>query len=223
MKNSTMNESNTSERILVVAPHADDEVLGVGGSIIKHVSANDRVKIVIMCNRPGLEEQQKTHALMCATILGVDDLVFLDFEDSELHNRIKPMIDSLESVYNDFKPTTVYGPWCGDINIDHQSVHTSLNVVCRTHQKNTITKLLYYEIPSSTEQGHGHFSPNYFNVIDEHHVNTKIEAFYKYTHELREYPNPRNAEGITTYAKWRGMQCSNMYAEAFVLSRLIKS
>ena len=210
------------DNILVIAPHIDDEVLGVGGTISKHIDAGDTVTVVAVTDRLEYKDKQRKEALKVSDYFNLEDYFFLGLKDMYLDVCLKEIIDPLEHIYNYVKPNIVYGPYGGDINIDHQAVNRAMTVVCRTHQKQKLDKFLLYEIPSSTEQGVvDNFNPNYFSVLSKKNLKEKIETFSFYEDEYRPYPNPRNADGITAYADFRGMQCSNEYAEAFMSIRQV--
>jgi len=205
-------------RVLVIAPHADDEVLGAGGTILKHVSNGDDVNVVIVTDRADLEKRQRQQSSQVSTELGVNKLYHLGLEDEHLDKEIKLIITSLEQTYNEVKPDIIYTCHSHDVNIDHQAVFKASTVVCRRLQQHPPSRFLSYEIPSSTEQGYTvPFVPNVYNVLTADEVEQKIDAFEIYTDEIRPMPNPRNADGLCNYACQRGMECGSMFAEAFLL------
>lgn len=206
-----------SKKILVIAPHADDEVLGVGGTIQKHVQLGDVVNVVIVCDRE-TQYDQRGFAGVANKILGVSDIKWLGFKDECVDNMMRDLIKKIETVYDKVKPDVVYICSDGDINTDHQIIHRACIVVCRSIQEHPPKQVLVYEVPSSTTQSLPKtFQPNYYVSLTEDDVNTKCEAMHAYKCELRDPPNPRNSRGIKLYAQYRGMECNTMYAECFNL------
>lgn len=205
------------KRVLIIAPHADDEVLGCGGTIVKHVQQGDDVTVVVVSNRDGLETTQQKQAEACKNVLGYKKLYFLNFRDECLDMSMREIIKSIEAIYAKHKPHVVYTCHEGDINIDHQTVFNASMVVTRPLQTFPPAKVMCYEIPSSTTQCRLRgFFPNTYNTIDDEQLKIKIQGFYKYTKELRDEPNPRNQTGIRAYAVFRGMECKSQFAEAFI-------
>lgn len=206
-----------SKKILVIAPHADDEVLGVGGTMQRHVQLGDVVNVVIVCDRE-TPHDQRILAQHANNILGASDIKWLGFKDECVDNMMRDLIKQIEVVYNEVKPDVVYICNSNDINTDHQIIHKASLVVCRSIQNHSPKQVLVYEVPSSTTQSLPKtFQPNYYVSLTEDDINAKCKAMQAYKCELREAPNPRNSRGIKVYAQFRGMECSTMYAECFNL------
>lgn len=211
-----------NERVLAIAPHADDEVLGPGGSLAKHVENGDSVSVVIVSDRNKLSLEQRIQAKEAGDILGYKDLKFLGLKDESLDGPASNVIKPLEEFYIKVRPHTVYIPHKGDYNLDHRAVFKASMVVCRTYQNAPPSKILSYEIPSSTSQGLMEpFVPNYYNRIKVNHLEKKIDAFERYEGEHRPLPNPRNEDGLSNLAIHRGMECGYALAEAFIMLREI--
>lgn len=205
------------KHVLIIAPHADDEVLGVGGTIQKHIKSGDKVTTLILCDRHNMDHQ-RDQAVRASKILGYRELYWGNLADETLDNMLKPVINEIESVYLRVKPNIIYTCYESDINTDHQVVFRASTVACRVLQPHSPTRILSYEVPSSTTQSRlKYFEPNWYSGLDKAQVDTKIRALYQYDDELRTYPNPRCSEGLTAYAKFRGMECNYEYAEAFKL------
>ena len=210
------------ERVLVIAPHTDDEVLGAGGAIIKHVENSDYVCVCFVAIRDKPSKRvQHSEAYGAKQVLGYNDAKFLDLPDGYLDERIIDIIEPLEKVYKAVTPTIVYTCNGTDTNQDHQAVFKATNIVCRPHAS-TLKKLFSYEVPSSTDQmpkAASAFTPNYYNVLSNMYVMQKEMAMKKYKSELRDYPNPRSIEGLNIYAKFRGLEVNHEFAEAYMLLR----
>jgi LmbE family N-acetylglucosaminyl deacetylase len=213
------------ERVLVIAPHTDDEVLGAGGTIVKHVNDSHHVHVCfISLRQTSSKRTQYREAKEAKEVLGYQEVTFLDLPDSYLDDRVIDIVTPLEKVYNKYKPTVVYTCNGTDTNQDHQAVFKATMIVCRPHCTR-VKRLLSYEVPSSTDQmpkSHSDFKPNFYNLLSNQHVLQKNMAMKKYKSELREYPNPRSLEGIEIYGKFRGLEVREDAAEAFMLLREIK-
>jgi len=209
--------------ILVVASHFDDEVLGCGGTIAKHVSEGDSVHVLFLTDScsaqyPGnkeIAEKKRNECLEANRILG-STVEFLDFPDMKLDTV--PHIElnnAISKVVEKFKPEIVYTHWKGDLNKDHRLAHESTMVACRP--SSGVNKILCYEVPSSTEWGE-YFNQNVFVDIT-YSMDTKLMAVACYKSELRDYPHPRNIDSLCVHAKSWGQYVGAYAAEAFVLVR----
>ena len=196
--------------VLIIAPHADDEVLGCGGSISKLKRDNEDIHLIVCSQRKqDLATYQEVYDQFTSCNL-------LPFEDEKINSYY--LLKSIEKIYNELKPDTIYIPNKNDFNLDHKEVYKACEEVLRRYQEHQPKRILMYETPSSTTQSfHNNFKCNYYEKIDEIDLQFKINNFKIYKNELREYPNPRSVEGITTYAKFRGMECNTKYAEGFNL------
>jgi len=216
------------DKVLVVCAHADDEVLGVGGTIARHVNNNDDVTVVIVSNRSSTLSQftiaEKLHAAKARKILGYEHLRFLDLRDEHLRDEISETIRLLEVTYNRINPTIVYTHYAGDANQDHKAVAQATEIVCRPKHRPP-RKLFCYETISSTDQCSSFsactYQPNYYTILTEVEIDRKIEALQEYEHQTEIWPQPRSPETIEAYAKFRGTQCGTKYAEALMLMREI--
>lgn len=215
--------------VLVIAAHKDDEVLGVGGTIAKHVSAGDRVTVCIACKRaydhrfdPEKIRAEKACARRAAKILGYRDLRFLDLRDELLDERLQDVLIPLEACVRDVKPKVVYTHHRGDSNQDHQAVFRASMVACRSIARHKVSRILTYEVPSSTDIAppfpEFSFQPNFYVDISKH-LGRKIKAMNAYPREIREFPHPRSAMGIEVFAHKRGMEIGFLAAESFMLIR----
>jgi LmbE family N-acetylglucosaminyl deacetylase len=217
--------------VLVIAPHMDDEVLGVGGTIARHMESGDQVTVCVVGNRAYNHtyqlteiEREKSAARRAQKVLGYQNLHFLDLPDEQLDHRLQDIIIPLEEIYNGATPDVAYVNHGGDLNQDHQAVFRAAMVVCRAHTSHKLQALYCYETPSSTDQAPPlpayAFLPNHYVGI-ENHLDQKLEALSCYEEESRSFPHPRSSEGITVYAKKRGSEVGLPAAEAFMLMRKV--
>lgn len=215
-------------KILVISPHPDDEVLGCGGTIAKYSDEGDEVYLCIVTkaytpdwsmefieNRP--EEVKKANR-----ILGIKKTYFLDFPTVKLDTiPQKDLNEAISKVINEIKPDIVYFPHKGDLNKDHRLVFESSLVATRPlHHK--IKRILSYECLSETEWGQSieAFNPNVYVDITKT-LKTKIEAMKVYESEVKPHPHPRSLEMINILAKMRGGAVGLEAAESFILIREI--
>ena len=164
-------------KILVVAAHADDEVLGCGGTLARAVEQGSEVKVIFMTDGVGARnadnmdkkiEMRKHAAVMACQILGVHDIEFFDFPDNSMDRitRLK-VVQVIEKVIGSFKPSVVLTHHGGDVNIDHRRVHDAVIIACRPQPKHPVSTLLFFEVASSTEYQASNavtqFHPNHFH------------------------------------------------------------
>lgn len=217
------------QNVLVVAAHPDDEVLGVGGTIPLIKAAGGRVTTVIVTDGssvqyPGDKEilaRKLQHAREANDLLGVDELVLLDFPDQRLDTVDHYQLNAaFEELVSDNGFDAVFMPSLEDINLDHVLVHRSVMVACRPTPGQTVKALVSYHTLSSTEWGprdeSGSFRPNFYVDIEET-LPLKLEAMGKYADELRDFPHPRSLEGISHRAAVFGTEAGYTAAEGFKL------
>ncbi len=218
-------------RVLVISPHMDDEVLGCGGTIARHVDEGDEVDVCVVCNRAynrvydsNAIEVEKTCAHKAKEILGYSRLRFLEMPDEQLYAHLQVLIEALERVVMEVKPDIVYTCNNGDLHQDHRTVAHASNIALRSIAMPFVRRVLAYEVPSGTEQAFPGtvvpFVPNVFVNIEDQ-LDRKLKAMVAYERESRVFPHPRSEEMLRTLALLRGGQCAQTAAEGFVLLREI--
>lgn len=221
------------KKILVVAAHPDDEVLGCGASIKKHTANGSCVWTLILGEgvtaRRDFREAQKKRALyllkqsavQANKHLGVQKLIMENFPDNQFDSvPLLAIIHTIEKVLDAYKPDIIYTHHYGDVNIDHRIAHNALESCLRPMEKSCVTQAFAFEIASSTEwnfKKHSRFSPNMANNIEEKYLKAKIEALQGYASEIRPFPHPRSPEYLRALAMVRGSQFGFPLAEAFEL------
>ena len=207
--------------ILVIAPHPDDEVLGMGGTIKKLSKKN---KIVLCVVSEGATAQYKDKKMIqvrkdackkCSSILGISKVIFLDFPDMKLSLSHLEINKKLEKIIQEFKPEIVYTTPRNDLNLDHHAVFDSTLVVCRP--KSGVKKILCYEMQGQVKTP---FKPNVFENIEKE-FDSKIKGFKMYKSEIEKFPNSRSIIAIDNLAIMRGIQVGLKKAEAFELIQKI--
>lgn len=212
------------KRVLVVAAHPDDEILGCGGTVALHVKAGDTVTAVIVCEGeshrygPG-GVGQADHTRRAAAQLGVERVHQLGFADQRLDTL--PLIDviaPLERIVREARPHIVYCQYGGDLNRDHQLVFQAVLVATRPVEE-CIEAVYTFDTASSTEWAHPRtFIPDTWVDISST-LEQKIAAMATYESEVRPYPHPRSLEALRYRARaWGNQQCLDA-AEVFVTVR----
>lgn len=220
-----------SNKVLVVAPHPDDEVLGCGGTIAHHTAHGDEVDVLIVtCAAPDLypdddEAEMQREVKAAHDTLGVSSTHFLDFHAPKLDTVPGyKLAEAIAQVIHTVQPQIVYLPHRGDIHLDHQMVYQATLVAARPINDCSVRQLLCYETLSETEWappwGDAAFVPNVFVDISDY-LDIKLKAMYSYQSELKQAPHPRSLQAIEALATLRGSTVSLAAAEAFMLVRQI--
>ena len=222
------------KNILVVAAHPDDEILGCGGSLLKYKKRGYSINLIFFTdgvgsrNKKNLIKKKKSRlnaAIKVSKILGCKKPMFNQFPDNELDkiSNLK-LVKIIEKEILRIKPEIIFTHFKNDLNIDHKKINQALVTACRPQKNRIIKKILFFEVPSSTEwqidKSKNIFNPNWFENIT-HEFKMKIKAIKCYKEELRKSPHPRSIDGITSLNKWRGSTIGVKYAEAFMLGRFI--
>jgi len=216
---------NMSNNILILAPHGDDEVLGCGGSIAKHIESGDQVTVAFI--KAAYDERstvQLQNTGNAQRVLGYDHAIRMNLDDNTIHNKLE-FIRELEIIVNTIKPDTIYSTFYGDLHQDHRALFEALNTAARVWADHLVKKILLCETISSTDQGIIHninpFVPNYYVTLSDHHVDKKMNALSCYEREIKKECHPRSIEHVLNVAKSRGREIRSSYAEAFMLMRFI--
>ena len=207
--------------VLIVIAHPDDEVLGMGGTICKHIDNGDMVNIVVV-TEPNMNYSMEYKADKIRAQSKVDE--FLDIEHrycmdfltvslnkysyGKLNQKIQDYVDIVE-------PNIIYTHFKGDINRDHRIVYEACLVATRPPKQ---IKLVCFETLSETEWGDEAFKPNYYvNIFG--YLGKKTKAFGMYKSEIKPLLHPRNATGISNLSLKRGLESGCQSAEAFRIVR----
>jgi len=214
-------------KVLVISPHQDDEVLGPGGTIRKHVEKGDEVFVVFVAHRiyDHIYDEQKDslereHSQKAKSVLGYTEAAYLNLNDERLDACIQDIIIPLEEYLNKVKPEVVYIPFYDDNHQDHRAVFDACRVILRPTAVDFVKKIYMYETPSSTDQSPPiiAFLPNYYVDISGQ-LAKKLEAMRCYETESREYPHPRSEKALEVLANKRGTEIGFKVAEAFISLR----
>ena len=217
------------KKILVIAPHPDDEVLGCGGIIKKHIKNGDRVYLCIVTKAytPDWSEKyirQKANEIVKANqFLGIKKTYNLNYPALRLDTiPQKELNDTVVKIVQETQPDVIYLPHKGDLCHDHRLVFEATLVAARPKQGVSVKRLLSYETLSETEWGQQivPFVPNVYEDVTKE-IETKIKAMKIYKSELKKFPHPRSVEAIRALAMKRGSEAGLKSAEAFMIVREI--
>lgn len=219
-----------SRRVLVVAPHPDDETLGAGGTIAKHAAAGDRVTVLTIAGHlPPLYDESVyattvREAKEAHRVLGVAESIFLDIPATTLGLlRTHELNGRIQAVFNDVRPHVVLLAY-PDRHVDHRIIFDSTLVAARPVRGTEITLLAAYETLSETHWNAPHiepsFTPNW--VVDiTAHIDTKVKALSCYQSQIGTFPGPRSVEAAQALATFRGTQAGFAAGEGFHIIRMV--
>ena len=220
------------KKVLVIAAHPDDEVLGCGGVIAKHVFQGDEVHLVFMSDgvksrSQFLEEnlkQRMNASKLAQSLLGITSSQYLDFQDNRMDSiALLDIIQKLEPIIDNLKPSVVYTHHHGDLNIDHQLTHSAVITACRPVPNFSVREIYGFEVLSSTEWSNSQqsiFRPTFYTDITKH-MSKKISAAKAYQEEMRDPPHSRSIKHIEILAQHRGYSIGVEMAEAFEVYRIV--
>ena len=225
------------KKILTIAAHPDDEILGLGATIRQKVDLGDKAKCIILGEGLTSREENRTktskkeidelhkNTLDSAKIIGYDEVYFASFPDNRFDSvNLLEIIKYIEKYILLFKPDIVYTHYYGDRNIDHRITYDAVMTATRPTNNNSVKEIYTFETPSSTEWGfngqHMTFNPNVF-VDVKNTFSNKLKAMSCYKSELRDYPHPRSLKSLEIIAKRWGTVVDKEFVEAFQLIRKI--
>jgi LmbE family N-acetylglucosaminyl deacetylase len=225
-------------KVVVIVAHPDDEILGCGGTIARHIRDGDEVHVLIMAEGLTSRDQQRNRsahlpelsglakaAHAANNILCTTSLTLKDLPDNRMDSLDRlDIIKIVEEFIQEHTPNIVYTHHIGDVNIDHRRIHEAVVTACRPIPGQPVSTLLFFEIASSTEWqppvSAAVFSPSWFVDISET-LDLKLKALRAYQSEMRPWPHSRSVEALENLAKWRGATIGVCAGEAFILGRNI--
>ena len=227
-------------RILVVAAHPDDEIIGMGGTL-KKIAKNNFVKILFLADgitarkQGGFKnsntyettekekktmkkeiEKRKNHAKNALKLLGVNQTKFLDLPDNELD--LIPFLKIVKEIEKEIEKTkcdVIFTHHHNDLNIDHRFAYEATITAARPFEKSTVNSILSFESISSSDLRHPYsFKPNLFIEISKE-LPYKLRALAEYKNEIKKFPHPRSKKSLEAMAlRWGSLYGYNA-AEAF--------
>lgn len=225
-------------KILIVAAHPDDEILGCGATILKRIAAGDEVYSLVLgegiTSRYDQREDAPSEALQA--LRKANDAVadFFGFKEHWLHhfpdNRFDAVdfleiVKIVERIKRTVQPDIIYTHFENDLNLDHRLTFQAVLTACRPKAGEGVREIYSFEVPSSTEwvspfSSDNFFRPNVFVDVTET-LDKKIDGMCLYDSEVAPYPHPRSPEALKIIAQRWGILCGKNAAEALVLVRKI--
>lgn len=225
-----MNENPSAKRILVIAPHPDDETLGVGGTLLKHKDQGDSLHWMVMTQTYEPRWDGATIKAKAAEVekareaYPMDSLTHLGFDSGRLAEvSFAEIMTAMEQAIRKIQPHTVYVCHGGDVHTDHQitfQVTMSVLKPFKLHDLG-VSRVLCYETMSSTEAAapqQPSFIPTVYSDITGY-LERKLAIMEGYTSEIQPENLPRGLTALEALARYRGAAINVTHAEAFMLVR----
>lgn len=228
-----------NKKVLIVAAHPDDEVLGCGGLIAKYRAENVDIRVVFLAegvtSRYDIEEISEDHVLIerdRRNKNAIKALKVLSVDPSEIFTSTRnccrfdqilqlELVKEIEQHISEWSPTHLYTHSPNDVNIDHRITYQAVLTATRPNASSTLQEIYSFEVLSSSEWNTlKPFKANTFVDISSY-IDLKITAMAAYEGELREEPHPRSKTAIQALSRYRGAQSGFQYAEAFSLVRML--
>jgi LmbE family N-acetylglucosaminyl deacetylase len=221
------------KKVLILSPHADDEILGCGGFISKFSKKNYQINVLILTNANkgapeiySLEEIKtiRNEAKAANHLIGTKKLFFENLPGLNLNSYPLYKITMIIDKYiTDINPEIVLMPSINDIHDDHKIIFKAAKVSMRMNKKMNLKKILSYEVLSETEwnEDEKSFNPNYYVSLNKSDIINKVKSFLKYRSQVKKFPHPRSKEAIMNLSRVRGSQVFTEYAEAFKVEKIL--
>ena len=220
------------KNIIVISAHPDDEILGAGGTLLKHKSKGDNLAWVIVTSmtegqgfsKDKIAEREK-EIKKVSQMVGFSNVYRLNYPVVTLNSvSMNNMVPEISSIFLEFRPEIIYVMNRSDAHSDHRYTFNSVLSCTKSFRYPFIKKVLMYECISETEfapQLHEKvFIPNYFVDISNF-FKQKIKIMQVYESEMGEHPFPRSERNIEALATFRGASVGVEYAESFQIIKII--
>lgn len=228
-----------NKRIMVVAAHPDDELLGLGATMHKLIKEQGVVAHVVILGE-GITSRSDTrdtekwkkvleehHANMNAagSHIGYKSIHSYNFSDNRFDSHaLLDIVKVVEKEKEEFKPDIIFTHNAGDLNVDHRYTFQAVMTATRPMQDEKVKMIISFETQSATDWQYSRhpeqFHPNLYIEVSDEDVLAKIDALAEYKFEIREYPHPRSAKALRVLAEYRGYTSGSELAEAFEIVRI---
>lgn len=220
------------KNVIVISAHPDDETLGAGGTMLKHVANGDNVFWLIVTNvfeNQGFSservESRQEEIRKVEKLFGITKTYLLDYPTMTLSSSsLLKMVPEISTVFSEVKPEIIYTLNRSDAHSDHRVIFDAVMACTKSFRYPFIKQILMYECISETEfapaLAEKAFLPNYFVDITEY-IDKKNEIMKVFESEIAEHPFPRSLDNIKALAHFRGASVGVKYAEAFQLIKFI--
>jgi LmbE family N-acetylglucosaminyl deacetylase len=219
-----------TKRVLIVAPHPDDESLGVGGTAAKFVSQGHQVTVLVVSGhlppiyKAGDYEETQKEAIAAFEVLGIADHRFLGIPATLVRDQpVHILNEKIGAIVRELRPQVVLTTY-PDRHVDHRAVFESVMVATRpVGLGREIEMLAAFETLSETHWNAPHIEPNFVPnwVVDiSGFMPQKLKAIACYRSQIPEFPGSRSIEAVEALAKFRGTQAGFAFGEAFQVIRM---
>lgn len=235
-----MSKRNCAKQVIVISTHPDDETLGTGGTLLRHIANGDEVhcifctdileeegfsKEVVSIREKEIKEIVASYGFSSTHRLGLKTMRIDEYSKSELVSKFSKIFQSIQ-------PNILYLPFYDDVHSDHRYIFDAVFSCTKSFRYPSIERVLMMETLSETEFApslpHRSFIPNVFVDITDF-IDKKCEIMRIYKSEIAPPPFPRSIENIKALALYRGStmgttlggggidDISPRYAESFML------
>ena len=212
-------------KILVIAPHPDDETIGCGGTLLRHIDNKDEINFLLITKlfkENGWKQefiiQKNKEIKKIENVYKFKNSYKLDLPSTGLDVvPISVLVKKISKVISEVKPNIVYTNYSNDVHTDHQIVSKAVLSSLKWFRHPSIKTALMYETLSETNfnfQSNNFFTPNKFINISKY-LEKKIKIMKIYKSEIDKHPFPRSENAVRANALLRGSQCGFKFAEAF--------
>jgi LmbE family N-acetylglucosaminyl deacetylase len=220
------------KKVIVVSAHPDDEVLGVGGTLLKHAAQGDEIYWLIITSvseEQGFSkervESRNEEIKKVGKELGFKKTFSLGYPTMTITPSSNiTMIPEISKVFKEVHPEILYCLNRGDAHSDHRYIFDAVMACTKSFRYPSIKQVLLYECISETEFAPAIpervFQPNYFVDISKY-LQKKNQIMKIYESEIGEHPFPRSLRNIEALAIFRGAIAGVEYAEAFQMVKYI--
>jgi LmbE family N-acetylglucosaminyl deacetylase len=216
-------------KTLVIAPHPDDEVLGVGGTLLRRKAEGAELAWLIVSGisiANGWNQEQvdrrADEIARVTDVFGFDHVFTLDFPTTQLDRvPVGDLVCAISGAFKAFQPEEVFVPHPSDVHTDHRAVFEATAACTKWFRYPSVKRVLAYETLSETDFGLGTdlgFRPNVYVDIAPF-LEGKLQAMSIYSSEIAPFPFPRSHEALQALAKINGAAAGYQAAEAFQLLR----
>lgn len=211
-----------TKKVCVISVHPDDETLGCGGTILKHMSRGDQVYCLFVTSG---NPEQGALIEKVSSLYGFQSVAKLDLPELELQDiSLNEIIPRISTVFSEIQPEILYIPNRSDIHSDHRAVYNAVLACTKSFRYPSIEQILMCEVISETDFSLGLpesiFVPNHFVDISDT-FEKKLEIFKLYQSEIFPYPLTRSLSTIESLNRYRGSLINAEYAEAFMSLKTI--
>jgi LmbE family N-acetylglucosaminyl deacetylase len=219
-------------RYLVIAPHADDEIFGAGGTLLRMKSEGHEIGWILMTQMPtdmhwttDQVRKREKEIYEVSKHFNFNFFKQLHYDSTKLKQyEFGKIVADLNEILTEFNPTDIFLPHYSDVHSDHRVTYEAGIAASKWFRCESLLRIYLYETVSETGVGsmYGHhFTPNVYVDIT-HQLQSKLLAQSIYASELGKFPFPRSLENVESLAKIRGSESGFLAAESFELVREFK-